>query len=67
MNDHKDSGNLCSALADGQARYIPPHLRGGGGNNNTAESEEQSGGDSNYRDNNYREGGYNRDFRNDNR
>lgn len=51
--------------ADGQVRYIPPQMREGGGNNNS-ESDGNGGGNRNYREN-YREGGYNRDFRNDNR
>lgn len=79
MNECEDSGNLCDSNSSlGQARYIPPHLRGGGGNNNSAEPE-QSAGNRNYNnreyrdynrenhrgDNNFR--GDNRDYRNDNR
>lgn len=69
LNDCKGSGNLCGANAEGQARYIPPHLRGGGGNNNSAQSDGYSGGGNrNYNRDNYRDGGYNRDYRNnDNR
>lgn len=72
MNDHKDSQDLCSSNANGQARYIPPHLRAG--DIDPAESDgQQSGGNRNYRENNY-QGGYRNDqgggyqgYRNDNR
>ena len=66
LNDCKDSHSLCGDNAEGQARYIPPHLRSSGGNNNSAESDGYSGGG--YRDNQregggYNQGGYNRDYR----
>lgn len=76
LNDHKGSTNLCSSNANGQARYIPPHLRGG--ESGPADgSDGQNGGNRNYRENNYRDqggyrndqGGYRNDqgYRNDNR
>lgn len=69
LNDHKDLESLCSSNANGQARYIPPHLRSG--NNNSADSDEQHGEDRNPRENhreqNYRNDRNDRDYRNDNR
>lgn len=66
MNDHQGSSDLCSQHSGDQARYIPPHLRGGGGNNNSSEAEGQGSGNRDQREN-YRDGGQNRDYRNDNR
>lgn len=52
LNDRKDSRSLCSDNAEGQARYIPPHLRSSGGNNNSAEAAESDGySGGGYRDN----------------
>lgn len=73
LNDHKGLANLCSSNANGQARYVPPHLRSGDGPEGSDEpQDEQNGGNRNYRENNY-QGGYRNDqggyqgYRNDNR
>lgn len=79
LNDHKGLANLCSVNANGQARYVPPHLRSGdgpegveGGEGGPEQDEQNGGGNRNYQGNNYQggyrndQGGYNRGYRNDN-